>query len=72
MTTTYTYGDINFPGSVSTTAVGINNSGEVSGFFYDGITYHPFTYLNGTFNSEVFRISASIQPSGIASTTMAI
>jgi len=54
MTTTYTYTDINFPGSANqgTSVVGINNSGEVSGSYIatDGFT-HGFTEVNGTYTT---------------------
>src|SRR5262245_41158 len=54
MTVTYTYTDINFPGSANqgTSVVGINNSGEVSGSYIatDGST-HGFTEVNGTYTT---------------------
>jgi probable HAF family extracellular repeat protein len=50
--TTYTYTDINFPGSFTTNAFGINNSGEVSGsYFCNCSQIHAFTYLNGTYTT---------------------
>src|SRR5262249_25084690 len=54
VTYTYTYTDINFPGSANqgTSVVGINNSGEVSGSYIatDGST-HGFTEVNGTYTT---------------------
>jgi len=50
MTTTYTYTDINVPGSLQTSVAGINNSGEVSGTYFDSRN-HGFTELNGTYTT---------------------
>jgi hypothetical protein len=42
--------DENFPGSVQTQVVGINNKGNTGGFFVDGNgTTHGFTAKNGVF-----------------------
>src|SRR5262245_54022002 len=60
MTTTYTYTDINVPGPTSTTAVGINDSGEVSGSYQLIGVYNGFTELNGnytTVNYPSFQVS---------------
>jgi probable HAF family extracellular repeat protein len=37
------------PGAVATLANGINNSGQVSGYFYDGTTAHGFLYSGGNY-----------------------
>jgi probable HAF family extracellular repeat protein len=50
MTTAYNYTDINVPGSLQTSVAGINNSGEVSGTYFDSRN-HGFTELNGTYTT---------------------
>ena len=40
---------IDFPGAVATQAWGINNNGDIVGFFFDGATYHGFLLSGGTF-----------------------
>jgi probable HAF family extracellular repeat protein len=47
-----TFTTINFPGANYTVATGINNAGEVVGYYADGFTkVHGFTYDNGTFTT---------------------
>ncbi len=46
-----TYATIDFPGAVSTEATGISASGEVVGFYTDGIgTIHGFRLRDGVFS----------------------
>jgi probable HAF family extracellular repeat protein len=63
MTTTYTYTDINVPGSFqnTTAAIGINNSGEVSGYYSDGSHTHAFTDISGNYTTVDFP-NASVDP----------
>ena len=42
------------PGAIVTLANGINNSGQVSGYFYDGTTAHGFLYSGGNYNTLDF------------------
>ncbi len=44
------YTDIRYSQSILTSAQGINDNGEVVGYYQDGTGYHAFTYLNGTYN----------------------
>lgn len=44
------YTDIRYSQSILTSAQGINDNGEVVGYFQDGIGYHGFTYLNGNYD----------------------
>jgi len=42
---------INFPAAATTTAFGINDSGEISGYFQDAaMTYHGFIFANGNWS----------------------
>jgi len=47
----YTFTDIDPPGTTLTEAHGINNSGKVVGTYSDGKFYHGFTYSAGVFTT---------------------
>ncbi len=42
---------LNVPGSISTSATSINDSGQVAGEYFDGSGAHGFVYSNGTFTT---------------------
>jgi probable HAF family extracellular repeat protein len=42
---------IDFPGAESTFAVGINDSGQIVGHYYDGRFFHSFLYSAGSFTT---------------------
>jgi probable HAF family extracellular repeat protein len=44
------YTNISYPQSSLTSAQGINDNGEVVGYYQDGAGYHAFTYLNGNYS----------------------
>jgi hypothetical protein len=51
-TLTYTFTTINDPnGTAGTDVNGINNAGEIVGFYNDGTQYHGFTYIGGSYTT---------------------
>jgi uncharacterized membrane protein len=54
--TTYTYQPIVAAGGNGTYPLGLNNAGEVLGYYYDSnYASHPFTYQNGTMTPVTFK-----------------
>jgi hypothetical protein len=45
----FPYTEIRYAGSTLTSAQGLNDSGEVVGYYQDGTGYHGFTYLAGSY-----------------------
>ena len=42
---------LDYPGAASTYPTGINNNGQIAGFYTIGSTHHAFLYNNGTFSN---------------------
>ncbi len=45
------FSSISYPGASATVPVGINNSGEISGYYTDGSGQHGFVYTDGNYSS---------------------
>ena len=50
-TTTYTTTTLALPGSTVTSATGINDVGQIVGYFVDAMGYHGFLYTGGSFST---------------------
>ena len=70
---TYNYTQIDVPGASFTVAVGINNSGQVTGFYQDGSGQHGFVLSDGVyspvnypgaFSTDAFGISNNVNVTG--------
>ena len=48
---TYSFTILDVPGAASTVATSINDSGQVTGSYYDGSGEHGFVYSGGTFTT---------------------
>ena len=62
---TYTFTTIDYPGSNSTRAYGINDHGQIVGFYSDGIHNHGFVLENGSFTAIDFPNAKWTEPQGI-------
>ncbi len=51
LATTYTYTSFAYPGATETYAYGINDSGQIVGYYHDGSTYHGFLKDGATYTS---------------------
>ncbi|MBV9266862.1 MAG: hypothetical protein JO061_11905, partial [Acidobacteriaceae bacterium] len=47
----YSFTNIDVPGATQTNPSGVNASGEVAGYYWDGSTDHGFVYINGQFTT---------------------
>lgn len=57
---------LNYPGAVFTEALGVNNNGQVVGFYHDGVgNSHGFIYRNGTYRTVDVPGAVSTTISGI-------
>jgi hypothetical protein len=54
-----TYTEISVPNSTSTTAVGINRSGVISGTYYNSAGQYGFTFSNGSYTTLSFPASGA-------------
>jgi probable HAF family extracellular repeat protein len=62
----YVYQPFEFPGAISTVPFGLNDRGDVVGFYLDASgVRHGFKYFNGTFSSIDFSGLSGVTPRGI-------
>ncbi len=50
-TATFEYTTLQVPGSSSTFATGVNNNGDIVGYYISAGTYYPFLYTGGTYQT---------------------
>ena len=60
-----TWTSIDFPGSAETYGRGVNSSGDVVGFFFDGHQYHGFLFQSGIYSAIDFPGSTGTVVDGV-------